>query len=249
MSDASNEVLLLDLGNTRLKWRQGQQATAAAAQLTDFFTAAQAIARPRDILICAVGDEQRYQQLRQFCVAHWGMAPRRLQVSRSALGVQNHYADISQQGSDRWAAVLGAWSRFPAQNLLIISAGTALVIDCLSRDGDFLGGTISPGLGLMKQALFNATAKLPLAQGHDCAFPNNTHDAIETGCHRAIKGIISESIKNMNQHNIPPDEIIIFGGDATLLHGLFPCSSICTDNLVLDGLYALHQAADGVFTQ
>jgi type III pantothenate kinase len=249
MSDASNEVLLLDLGNTRLKWRQGQQATAAAAQLDEFFTAAQAIAKPSDILICAVGDEQCYQDLAQFCVAHWGMAPRRLQVSRFALGVQNHYADISQQGSDRWAAVLGAWSRFPAQNLLIISAGTALVIDCLSRNGQFLGGTISPGLGLMKQALFTATAKLPLAQGQDCAFPNNTHDAIETGCRRAMKGIVLESIENMNQNGIPPEQIIIFGGDATLLHGQFPCPTVCTDNLVLDGLYALHQAADGAFTQ
>ncbi|WP_410499256.1 type III pantothenate kinase [Chitinibacter sp. S2-10] len=248
-TDAMSKVLLIDLGNTRIKWRFDAGTVQTASDVDEFAEQSRDSQPPVQILACVVGDEQRYQALYAFCLQRWSIAPRRLVVSRQALGVSNHYQDLSQQGADRWAAVLGAASRFPQQTLLIISAGTALVVDTLTRDGQFLGGTISPGFGLMKQALFQGTAQLPLAQGSEVDFPCNTHDAIETGCLRAIRGIISEAILQLSQKAIPIDKIILFGGDAARLQTLLNANSQTVDNLVLDGLYALHLAADGVFTQ
>lgn len=243
------QALLLDLGNTRLKWRLGMGAVHSAADLASFDQACAAIAKPAAILACVVGDEDRFAAICALCQAHWQMPIQRLQVSHHALGVTNHYWPLSQQGCDRWAAVLGAKHHFPTQNLLIVSAGTALVVDTLSRDGHFLGGTISPGLGLMKASLQQATAKLPLAQGQYQAFPSNTHDAIETGCLRAITGIISQANQIAAFEGIPIERIILFGGDAAQIQAQLNVPAQTVDNLVLDGLYALHCAAEGAFTQ
>ncbi|WP_348945824.1 type III pantothenate kinase [Chitinibacter sp. FCG-7] len=245
-----NPPLLIDLGNTRIKWRLGENAAAGSAStVEEWISQCADLPRPAAILICAVGAPERYQALVQCCLQHWALQPQRLQVSRSALGVHNHYQDLSQQGTDRWAAVLGARTRFPAQNLQIVSAGTALVVDTLTRDGQYLGGSIGPGLGLMKQALFHGTAQLPLAHGQLVAFARNTLDAIETGCLRAIKGMLTESILNMASSNIPIDQTIIFGGDAERIVSQLNLAAQTVDNLVLDGLYALYLAADGAFTQ
>ncbi|WP_373976196.1 type III pantothenate kinase [Chitinibacter sp. SCUT-21] len=246
---AMGQTLLIDLGNTRIKWRFGNGPTFAAATLEECFAALSSSAAPAQVLACVVGAEARYQAVRDYCRHTWQIEPQRLQVSRNALGVHNHYDDLSQQGCDRWAAVLGARAQFPAQTLLIVSAGTALVVDTLTQDGQYLGGTISPGLGLMKQALFQGTAKLPLADGQHQDFPRNTHDAITTGCLRAIKGIILESMDTLAQQHIPIDQILLFGGDAAAIHSLLNGKAKTVDNLVLDGLYALHCAAEGVFTQ
>ncbi|QLG86855.1 type III pantothenate kinase [Chitinibacter bivalviorum] len=246
-----NDVLLIDLGNTRMKWRLGDatQASQSTHDIAQFAKLTEALPHPSAILACVVGDEQRYADLTELCRSRWGITPQRLRVSRRALGVSNHYRDISEQGADRWAAVLGASQRFAGQNLIIVSAGTALVVDTLTAAGDFLGGTISPGLGLMKQSLYQGTAKLPHAAGAMVDFPQCTHDAIETGCQRAIRGIILEAINQLNLINIPTDQVIVFGGDAATLQALLNVKTQTVDNLVLDGLYALHLATDGVFSE
>lgn len=243
------QALLLDLGNTRLKWRLGTGAVHSASDLATFAQACATLPKPAAILACVVGDEARFAAICELCQTQWQLPVQRLQVSHSALGVTNHYSPLSQQGCDRWAAVLGAKYRFPEQNLLIVSAGTALVIDTLRHDGHFLGGTISPGLGLMKASLQQATAKLPLADGHYQAFPNNTHDAIETGCLRAMIGIIMQAFNIASLEGIPIQRIVLFGGDADKIQAQLNAPTQTVDNLVLDGLYALHCAADGAFTQ
>lgn len=246
-----NDVLLIDLGNTRIKWRLGDnaQSSQSARDVSQFAQLSASLPPPCAILTCVVGDEERYADLVALCQARWSITPQRLRVSRSALGIRNHYRDVSEQGADRWAAILGASQRFAGQNLIIVSAGTALVVDTLTAAGDFLGGTISPGLGLMKQSLYQGTAKLPHAAGQYVDFPQSTHDAIETGCRRAIRGIVLESIHQLESNNIPLDQIILFGGDAAILQALLNVKTQTVDNLVLDGLYALHLATDGVFSE
>ena len=240
--------LLLDLGNSKIKWRHSEtEQSGIAKDSNDLWQQCAQLAPAQQIIGCAVACPTLQNQIDQCFSAQWQTSPRWLKVSRHALGIHNHYQHLHQQGADRWAAVLGAQMHFPHQNILVISAGTALVIDSLTAEGDYLGGTIAPGLGLMKAALHQATARLPLAQGQYVAFPQSTHDAIETGCIRAILGAIEHAKAVLALQHTPIAKIIIFGGDAAVLQALLNDQAIAVDNLVLDGLAALLTAGDGEF--
>ncbi|QKJ66805.1 type III pantothenate kinase [Deefgea piscis] len=238
--------LLLDLGNSRIKWRHSPSGCSGVAHTSsELWQQCANLPAGAQILGCAVGAADLQQQIDQLFSQHWQVRPQWLQVTRQALGIVNHYPQLNEQGPDRWAAILGARQHFPQQNLLVISAGTAIVIDTLLANGDYLGGSIAPGLGLMKSALHQATARLPHASGTLQAFPQSTLDAIETGCVRAIIGSIEQALSAAIAHGHPIEQVIVFGGDAAYLQPLLNAKAIAVDNLVLDGLAALLTADAG----
>ena len=239
-------VLLLDLGNSRIKWRLGEMH-GIALNVAELWQQCAPLPAAEKIIGCAVASPELQIQIGELFAHHWQASTTWLKVSRNALGIQNHYLRLDEQGCDRWAAILGASQLFPRQNVLVISAGTALVIDSLTHDGHFLGGTIAPGLGLMKAALHQATARLPFAQGQEQDFPQATVDAIETGCLRAMLGAIELAQLKLEQENGVETTILLFGGDAATLQALLNGKAIAVDNLVLDGLAALLAAGDGEF--
>ena len=73
-----------------------------------------------------------------------------------ACGIHNHYLQPHRLGVDRFAALIAAHQQ--PQNQLVVMAGTALTIDALTANGDFLGGVIVPGLSTMQSALHRSTA-------------------------------------------------------------------------------------------
>lgn len=110
-------------------------------------------------------------------------------------GVRNGYRNVSQLGCDRFASMIGAHALFPGQALLIATCGTATTIDTVTGEGHFTGGMILPGLGLMAKSLARHTAQLPqVATG---ALPtrlaDNTDDAILSGCLAAQAGAIERA--------------------------------------------------------
>ena len=62
-------------------------------------------------------------------------------------------------GNDRIAAVVAAAALFPAINILVIDAGSCITYDLLTEDG-YQGGSISPGLKMRLQALYQHTHRL-----------------------------------------------------------------------------------------
>ncbi|WP_051534779.1 type III pantothenate kinase [Deefgea rivuli] len=240
--------LLLDLGNSRIKWRHSEQALSGIAYTVDeLWQQCASLSPVQHIVGCAVASPETQMQISQCFAKHWQASTRWLKVSRTALNIHNHYQNLREQGPDRWAAILGAQMHFPQQNILVISAGTALVIDTLTADGDYLGGTIAPGLGLMKAALHQATARLPFSQGQCVSFPQSTVDAIETGCIRAILGAIEQARAALATRGQSITQMLVFGGDAAALQALLNGQAVAVDNLVLDGLAALLAAGDGEF--
>ncbi len=239
-------ALLLDIGNSRIKWRQGD-IHGIANDVAELWQQCANLRQAQHLIGCAVASPELQTQISQLFAQRWQATTAWLKVSRRALGIQNHYLNLDEQGCDRWAAILGASQRFPQQNLLVISAGTALVIDSLTAEGDYLGGTIAPGLGLMKAALHQATARLPFAKGKIQSFPQATIDAIETGCLRAILGAIEIAKAELEKQHNSEAKIMLFGGDAAILEALLNGKAIAVDNLVLDGLAALLATGDGEF--
>lgn len=254
--------LLLDLGNTRLKWAWMQDAETIDSQTAGVQTGAIAWATINEqaplpfldsihvapglrIALCSVQSAERTAWVCAQLTARWPQVPiERLSASAQALGVQNGYTEPTQLGADRWAALLAAHSLFPGENLLVVSAGTATTVDALHATGQnkhqhqHLGGLILPGLQLMQQSLAQGTAQLPAVSHLELTpFPQNTQHAIASGCLAAQCGAI-ERFATAHTH-WQPQRVVMTGGTAAQLVPYLNLSSQLElrENLVLEGLH------------
>ena len=155
---------------------------------------------------------------------------------KSKLPFKIKYETPETLGTDRIAAVAGAFRLFEGDNVLIIDAGTAITFDFLI-DHQFKGGNISPGLDLRLKALNKFTGKLPLIEkSFDFSFPGrNTKDAILAGVISGVTYEINEYIRTFKKRkkNI---KVIITGGDSGFLKEKLSHKAIHLPDIVIDGL-------------
>ncbi|MBA3901755.1 MAG: type III pantothenate kinase, partial [Bacteroidetes bacterium] len=77
------------------------------------------------------------------------------------LPFKNKYATPETLGNDRLSSIAGAYAAYHGQNVLVIDAGTCIKCDFISEAGEYLGGSISPGIQMRYNALHTFTQKLP----------------------------------------------------------------------------------------
>jgi len=229
--------LLLDVGNTRLKWglfddgRWIAQGAFAHDEAWSFEEVLPPVGQLDSAYGVSVAGEAAVQRL-DAALAPWSLRIHWLQPGEAACGVINGYAP-GQLGADRWAALIGAWRLHPAATL-VVTAGTATTIDVLQPDGQFAGGLIVPGVDLMKKSLAGNTAQLPLANGVSVALPTRTVDAIHMGCLHAQAGAIERMFAHIA--GAPDALCLINGGAAALIVPLLGVPFKLVDNLVLEGV-------------
>lgn len=114
------------------------------------------------IMVSHVADAQAGSDLSEL-FARWKTQPEWIHAVAYQCGVRNYYADPAQLGSDRWAALIGAWES-ERQGCLVVDAGTAMTVDALTDTGEFLGGIITPGIDLMQQILMRDIVSLKSAE-------------------------------------------------------------------------------------
>lgn len=138
------------------------------------------------------------------------------------LPFQNQYQTPQTLGTDRVAAIAGAISLFPRQAVLAIDAGTCITYDIADKQGNYYGGSISPGLQMRGKAMHTFTARLPLvniAQKDIEQSPlvgYNTHTALQSGILYGTLAEITQMIR-MYADKFGDLKVIICGGDASLL--------------------------------
>ncbi len=237
-----NITLAIDAGNTRIKWglhdgqhwlAQGSVLHAEAASLA----AAWQGAHISSAIISSVAGNAINQVLHQL-LDELAVPATWLKSSATAGGVSNGYANPTQLGTDRWAAVVAAWQRYH-QACVVVSAGTALTIDALSSAGEFLGGIIAPGLTMMQSALVDNTAALEHGSGRLQDFPAATADAMFTGALLAMAGAVLAMQNTLRQREHAAPHLILTGGDANALQAALSGQGEIVDNLVLEGLIVL----------
>ena len=122
-------------------------------------------------------------------------------------------------GADRLADACGAAARFGAP-AIVADFGTALTFDIVSRDREYLGGVIAPGLPLMTDYLHEKTAKLPqieLAAGDPgtvAPFGTSTEDAMRIGALIGHRGMIREVTAHLLKTTGPGTALCATGGFA-----------------------------------
>jgi type III pantothenate kinase len=79
-------------------------------------------------------------------------------------GLKIRYRNPLEVGADKIANAIGGLLRFPGRNLLIIDFGTATTLCAVSKDKEYLGGIITPGINISMAALESQTARLPAVE-------------------------------------------------------------------------------------
>lgn len=136
-------------------------------------------------------------------------------------------------GPDRLAAVAGACYQQPDRDLLVIDIGSAITYDMLTAGGTYIGGNISPGIGMRFKALNLFTGRLPLVdkEGERMAIGNTTIAAIREGVlqgvDKEIEGYIEEYTKKY------PNLLIFLTGGGTFLLDNRVKSRTFVDNLLV----------------
>lgn len=245
-------TLLIDLGNTALKWALTDDPEQARTfvhhgrdHLPDELQQQWLRLKPKNILGCIVGSENVAFAATQFFNLHgfrwiWLKAEKQF---RGSFILNNCYDSVRQLGADRWFAAIGAASLYPRQAVLVMHMGTATTVDALVPNGeevDFLGGRILPGPTMMLDALLEHTGCRPGGTGLPKAFPSNTADAIATAILEAHLGVIESSKQAVEDRGFTP-QLVFAGGAAPLLAPYilkrYP-HAVLKHNLVLRGLAA-----------
>jgi type III pantothenate kinase len=235
-------LLLIDAGNTRIKWAlaedgaaPGQWAASGAvahAELNHLPAAWRDRRITRAVVANVAGSKLRDQLQLMIPTKEIDWFASRAELD----GMRNAYRKPAQLGCDRFAAALGARALEPEKRLIVATCGTATTIDALCADSVFLGGMILPGLGLMAASLARNTAQLPqVGSGRKlpAGFADNTDDAILSGCLAAQVGAIERACA-LHGASL----CVISGGAAQFIAPLLSVAHRMVDNIVLIGLHS-----------
>jgi type III pantothenate kinase len=148
----------------------------------------------------------------------------------------------SSLGADRICNAVCGYKYFKKKcDVVIIDMGTAITLDIVKKNGDFVGGVIMPGIWTSAKSLFVNTGKLPLITEQELAFPpktsgNNTIDAIKSGLMNSALFAIEGYIKSIKEEFKTDFKIILSGGIARLYHKKLSFKSVYIKNTVMEGL-------------
>lgn len=160
---------------------------------------------------CSVVPSINYS-LSSACTKYLGQTPLFIQAGIKT-GLKLKYANPKEIGADLIAAAIGAVALYPQKNLIIVDMGTATTLELVSKDKEFLGGTILPGLKISVDALATGTANLPSVEiakpAHICG--GSTVEAIQTGLYYGTAGSIKELCYLYQKNVFHGEDLIVIG--------------------------------------
>lgn len=245
-------ILLLDAGNSRLKWavlRNGQFEHGGVLEHADIALKELATAAwgeldpPEAVWVANVAGEALRRTLNAWVKRRWKLTPEYPLATANAFGLQNAYAEPTRLGIDRWLALLAAREKNKGP-FCVIDCGTALTIDVLSHDDRHLGGLIIPGVQLMRDALANRAEgireRIETASHQQVSLlGSDTGSAVAGGSVYAAVAVIDRIYADLRTELGRRLCCILTGGDAPTLLPLLAFRAVYEEDLVLRGLARL----------
>ncbi len=237
--------LLVDLGNSRLKWAcqsRGELFGHGTVSYEEEDLASilenrwSGMLPPEEVLGASVASAVATTNVASWIHFHWKQQAQFISAPARGLGVVNGYTKPATLGADRWAAMVAA--RDIAEGpVCIVDCGTALTIDLLDADGVHQGGHIIPGPTLMSESLARETAAIDVHPiGTQVAPGRSTDDCVQGGILRATLCAI-EGVRGTIKGKRPGmPTCVISGGSAEAIRSHLSRPCIHVPDLVLRGL-------------
>jgi type III pantothenate kinase len=164
-------------------------------------------------------------------------------------GIQIRIDNPREVGADRIANT-AAVQKLYGGPAIVIDLGTATTFDVVSKDGDYLGGAIAPGLGISADALVRRTAKLPKVEltFPEHAIGRSTVSAMRSGLVLGYVGLVKELVERLKRELGGNPKVIATGGMAEMVAAWTEVIDVVNETLTLDGIriiYELNAEAGG----
>jgi len=228
--------LLVDIGNTRIKWAiiDNWNLQFEIHTNSDFQEFLQIIQQHNKKIKNAIFSSVHYDK--EFIQNAFTFIDNVIFLNHDTpIPIHNLYQTPESLGKDRLCNVIAANILFPNKNVLVIDCGTCIKYDAINNKGEYYGGSISPGLKMRYKALHHFTAKLPLLQAEvpETFMGSNTAQSLHTGVVQGIAHEMNGFIAQYNSYFKEDLTIIITGGDADFLVKHINYKIFAQNNLVL----------------
>jgi type III pantothenate kinase len=221
-------LLCLDIGNTQIyggvyegdaleiTFRRTSNIRASSDEYGTFF---RAVLRENGVdpgkvamaAICSVVPDVVHS-LRNCFRKYFGFEPFLLQPG-SKTGLKIRYRNPLEVGADKIANAIGAVSRFPGRNLLIVDFGTATTLCAVTREKEYLGGIITPGIHTSMAALESNTARLPVVEivRPPEILGRSTVESIQSGLYYGTLATVRSLIASVTERHFSGDKPVVLG--------------------------------------
>lgn len=241
-------ILLVDVGNSRIKWMLWEQGRALARgglfhrgfEQEDLGRQLWGpLERPSRVIVANVAGAEMAAALGAWMAEAWSVRAQFMVSEAEGFGIRNAYAAPERLGVDRWAAMIGARALI-SQACCIVDCGTAVTIDALSATGVHLGGAIIPGIRLMREALYRDTRQIPADEvGQVTLFGRSTHDCVWGGTAYAATAAIDRMTEQMEEAMGVTVCRLLTGGDVEMLLPALKNSYRLEPDLIFLGLLVM----------
>jgi type III pantothenate kinase len=177
--------------------------------------------------------------LEEMALRYLGIQPLFIEPTMD-LGMPVLYKPPSDVGADRVVNAIAAYTQFggPA---IVVDFGTATTFDAISTQGEYLGGVITPGIGISSEALFLRAARLPRVEVRQPpkVIGDSTVSSIQSGLYWGYAALVDGILRRMKEE-LENAYVVSTGGLAELI---FPaCEEVDSveKNLTLEGMRLIY---------
>lgn len=191
----------------------------------------------KEISMCSVVPDVVHS-IRNGCLKYFEMEPFILKPGVKT-GLQIKYRNPLEVGTDRIANAIASMKLHPDRNKIIVDFGTATTFCVVSKNKEYLGGIILPGIRISMETLVSNTAQLPKVEIKEVenVVGRSTAESIQSGLYHGQIGMVKELITKITDESFKGETPVVMatGGFSRLFEnaGLF---NEIIPNLVLQGL-------------
>jgi type III pantothenate kinase len=157
-------------------------------------------------------------------------------------GLKILYSPAADVGADRIVDAVAAIKKYGAP-CVVVDFGTATTFNAISKNGEYLGGVITPGITISSDALFERTAKLPRVEIKRPlkVIGSSTIDAMQSGLYHGFSGLVDGILRKMIDELGGSARVIATGGLAPLIATGSELIELVDDTLTLEGLRLVYE--------
>jgi type III pantothenate kinase len=250
-------LLAIDVGNTNVtigvfdgdrlahNWRLAALRERTADELGIFVTrlleqARIDVAAVTGIVVASVVPPLT-RPMEEMCERYFGRPA--LLVDATNAGIPVRYSPIGDVGADRIVNAVAAWEKYGIAHrvpLIVVDFGTGTTFDIISREGEYLGGIICPGIGISAEALFQRAARLPRVEVRKppSVIGQNTVNAMQAGLFFGYVEMVDGLIRRIRGDVAGGDQAIVIatGGLAEVIAEESRGIQTIEPDLTLEGL-------------